>query len=60
MEKGLCRIHHVALGLFTGVIATYVILRSNYINNQSVLMLLIFNFLFSSLLFPLDGKLTKN
>jgi len=57
-ESGL-RIDHLILGFSAGAIASYILLSSPYIRDESAFMLIIFNFLFISLIFPLNGTLTR-
>jgi hypothetical protein len=49
----------LALGLFLEVIALCIIASFYFINFESLIMLLIFNFLFVSLIFQLNGTLNK-
>lgn len=58
MKQDDWRIKHLIFGFFTGAIASYMLLSSPYISNASALMLMIFNLLFVSLIFPLNGTLT--
>jgi len=51
------RIKHLALGFFASAVIAYMLLSSPYINNEAAIMLIIFGFLFVSILFPLDGAL---
>ena len=55
-EKGW-RIKHLIFGFSIGVIASYMLLSFHYASNESALMLAVFNFLFVSLIFPLNGSL---
>jgi hypothetical protein len=60
LKEKMVRIRRSILGFFAGVIVIYVILLSFYlVNNQAALMLMIFDFLFVSLVFPLDGSFVK-
>ena len=58
MKKSEFRINHLVFGFSAGAIASYVLLSFPDITNESVFMLIIFNFLFVSLIFPLNGTLT--
>ncbi len=51
--------NHLIFGFFVGTIVSYAFLSSPHINNESAWMLTIFNFLFISLTFPLNGTLTR-
>jgi len=57
MKEDKWRIKHLIFGYFTGAIASYMLLSSPDISTESALMLMIFNFLFVSLIFPLNGTL---
>ena len=59
MKKSEFRINHLVFGFFAGAIASYMLLSFPDIGNESVFMLIIFNFLFVSLIFPLNGTLTR-
>lgn len=60
LKEKMVRIRHSILGFFAGIIVTYIIILSFYlVNNQAALMLMIFDFLFVSLVFPLDGTFVK-
>ena len=59
MEENGWRIAHLLFGFFVIAVISYVLLFSSFIDNESVYMLVIFNFLFVSLTFPLDGALTR-
>ena len=59
MKKSEFRINHLVFGFSAGAIASYVLLSFPDIGNESVFMLIIFNFLFVSLIFPLNGTLTR-
>lgn len=58
-ENNVLKIQYLGSGIFAGAIIVYIILSFSYISNESALMLMIFNFLFISLVFPLKGKLGK-
>jgi hypothetical protein len=58
MKEGTLKITHLVFGFFTGAIASYMLSSYFYISNEATFMLIIFNFLFVSLTFPLDGALT--
>jgi hypothetical protein len=60
LKKNASRIKHLILGFFAGAIITHVITLSfSHVNGESALMLIIFDFLFISLVFPLDGTFAK-
>jgi len=59
MKENEWRIDHLLFGFSVGAIASYMLLSSSFVSNESVYMLIIFNFLFVSLTFPLDGTLTR-
>lgn len=59
MKENEWRIDHLLFGFSIGAIASYMLLSSSFVSNESVYMLIIFNFLFVSLTFPLDGTLTR-
>jgi len=59
MKEDQWRIKHLIFGFFVGAIAFYILLSLPYISNESACMLAIFNFLFVSLTFPLNGTLAK-
>jgi len=60
LKENMSRIRHSILGFLAGVIATYIIILSFYcVNNEAALMLMVFDFLFVSLVFPLDGTFEK-
>jgi hypothetical protein len=59
MKRSEFRINHLVFGFFTGAIASCVLLFSTYVDKESAFMLLIFNFLFVALIFPLNGTLTR-
>jgi hypothetical protein len=57
LKENMLRIRRSILGFFAGVIIAYIIILSFYcVGNEAALMLMIFDFLFVSLVFPLDGK----
>ena len=60
LKEKMVRIRRSILGVFAGIIVTYVIILSFYlVNSEAALMLMIFDFLFVSLVFPLDGTFVK-
>jgi hypothetical protein len=59
MKENEWRIDHLIFGFFIGAIASYMLLSSSFVSSESVYMLIIFNFLFVSLTFPLNGTLTR-
>jgi hypothetical protein len=60
LKEKMVRIRHQMLGFFAGTIVTYVILLSFYfVNGEAAFMLMVFDFLFVSLVFPLDGPFVK-
>jgi hypothetical protein len=59
MKENGWRIDHLLLGFSIVVVISYMLLSSSIISNESVYMLIIFNCLFVSLTFPLDGALSR-
>ena len=59
MKESGWTMNHLIFGFFIGAIASYAILSSPHISNESAWMLTIFNFFFISLTFPLNGALTR-
>lgn len=60
LKENMLRIKRLTLGFFAGVIITYIIILSFYhISDAAALMLIIFDFLFVSLVFPLGGTFAK-
>jgi len=59
LEKSELMTKHICLGFLMAAIITYTILYFSPVSNESTLMLVIFNFLFISLIFPLRRKLGK-
>lgn len=60
LKEKMVRIRHSILGFFAGVIVTYVILLSFcFVNSEVAFMLMVFDFLFVSLVFPLEGSFVK-
>jgi len=59
MKENQLRTNHLIFGFSVGAIASYMFLSSPHITGESAFMLLIFNFLFVSLTFPLNGTLTR-
>jgi len=59
MEENEWRIDHLLFGFSIGAIASYMLLSSSFVSSESVYMLIIFNFLFVTLTFPLNGTLTR-
>jgi hypothetical protein len=59
MKENDWRIDHLLFGFSIEAIASYMLLSSSFVSNESVYMLIIFNFLFVSLTFPLNGTLTR-
>ena len=57
MGENEWRTKHLLFGLFIGTIVSYVFSFFAYTDNESAPMLIIFNFLFVSLIFPLNGSL---
>jgi len=49
------KINHLIFGFCVGAIASYVLL--SYVGGESAFILIIFNFLYISLIFPLNGKI---
>jgi hypothetical protein len=59
MEENGWRINHLLFGFFIVAIISYMLLLPSFFNNESAYMLVIFNLIFVSLTFPLDGTLTR-
>lgn len=60
IKEKMVRIRQSILGFSAGVIVAYIIILSFYlVNNEAALMLIVFDFLFVSLVFPLDGSFVK-
>lgn len=60
LKEKMVKIRRSILGFFAGVIVIYIIILSLYlVNNEAALMLMVFDFLFVSLVFPLDGTFAK-
>jgi hypothetical protein len=59
MKQSEFRINHLIFGFFVGAIASCMLFYFANIGNESALMLVIFNFLFVSLIFPLNGTLLR-
>lgn len=51
------RSSHIVLGFLVATVFSCAILFSHYVSDESVFMLIAFNFLFASLTFPLNGSL---
>ena len=58
LEENASRIKHLIFGFSAAAIAFHMLLSSPYVSNESAPMLMIFNFLFVFLIFPLRGSLT--
>ena len=58
-KNNALKVRHLGLGIFAGAIITYSILFFFHVSNESAAMLMIFDFLFISLIFPLRGKFVK-
>jgi hypothetical protein len=56
-QKLELRSSHIVLGLSVAAIFSCAILFTHYVSDESVFMLIAFNFLFVSLTFPLNGPL---
>lgn len=52
------RISHIVFGFCLGAIISYMLLYFHYLGTEAAFMLIVFNFLFVSLTFPLNGALT--
>lgn len=52
------RISHIVLGFSLAALISYMLLHFHYLSSEAVSMLIVFNFLFVSLTFPLNGTLT--
>jgi len=59
MREGALRINHLIFGFSAGAIVSYILLSSPHTSSLSPPMLILFNFLFVALTFPLNGKLTR-
>jgi hypothetical protein len=59
MKEDNWRISHLICGFPAAIIASSVLLLFPHISNESPFMLIIFNFFFVSLTFPLNGTLTR-
>ena len=59
MKENEWKVNHLIFGFSVGAIASYMLLSSSFVSSESVYMLIIFNFFFVSLTFPLDGTLTR-
>jgi hypothetical protein len=60
LKEKMVRIRHSMLGFFAGVIVIYVVLLSFcFVNGEAAFMLMVFDFLFVSLVFPLEGPFVK-
>jgi hypothetical protein len=59
MKEDNWRISHLICGFSAAVIASSVLLLFPYVSNGSPFMLIIFNFFFVSLTFPLNGTLAR-
>lgn len=53
------KVRHLGVGILAGAIITYSILFFFHVSSESAAMLMIFDFLFISLIFPLSGKLVQ-
>lgn len=59
-KEKMVRIRHSILGFFAGIIVTYILILSFYlVNSEAAITLMAFDFLFVSLVFPLDGSFVK-
>ena len=60
LKEKMVRIRHSILGFLAGIIVTYILILSFYlVNSEAAFMLIVFDFLFVSLVFPLDGSFVK-
>jgi hypothetical protein len=59
MKKSGFRVDHLVLGFASGAVISSVLLFFCHVSHESAFMLLVFNFLFTSLIFPLNGALTR-
>jgi hypothetical protein len=59
MKEDNWRVSHLICGLCAAVLASSVLLLFPYISNESPSMLIIFNFFFVSLIFPLNGTIAR-
>lgn len=58
MKAHKWKISHLIIGSLIGLIMSSAIFLSHLISEESIIMLVIFNLLFISLIFPLDGPLS--
>jgi hypothetical protein len=59
MEEGKLKIDHLIFGLFVGTTFSCLLLYFLRLPDETAFTLALFNFLFASLIFPLNGTLTK-
>jgi hypothetical protein len=59
MKENEWKVNHLFFGFSVGAIASYMLLSYSFVSAESVYMLIIFNFLFVLLTFPLDGTLAR-
>ncbi|RLI18515.1 hypothetical protein DRO44_00920 [Candidatus Bathyarchaeota archaeon] len=59
MGKQPIRIDHLIIGILAGTLASYIFISQNNFFGETAVMLVIFNFLFVALTFPLNGTLKK-
>jgi len=53
------RARHLVFGFFVGAVASGMLLLSSRVSKESAVMLIVFNFLFVFLIFPLEGELSR-
>ena len=59
MKENRLRIDHLIFGLSTSVIFSCLFFHFSLFSNETAFMLTLFNFLFASFIFPLNGSLTR-
>lgn len=52
------RTSHIVFGFSLAAVISYMLLYSHYLSTEAAFMVIVFNFLFVSLTFPLNGALT--
>jgi hypothetical protein len=59
MEKGELKMNHLIFGLLIGTTFSFLLLYFLRLPDETIFTLVLFNFLFASLIFPLNGRLVK-
>jgi hypothetical protein len=59
MEEGKLKMDHLVFGLLFGITFSCLLLYFLRLPDETAFTLALFNFLFASLIFPLNGRLTK-